>query len=276
MLLRLRERFRCWAGFRVVLTRKGIDAMCKAYKKGRKKRRDASDDEAETSADESRADPGTGESEQTASAIGRRAGTLGRGTSDEEGGDLDRLWRTSRQTTQGRRRGRVGADAQGETREGAGLCGDQQLISRRRCVQQRDWEQQQGPSRLGGIICYQYGLRPSSQQCGGRWDVPGVPVRISFSVSGSYVGKTAKVADHTHKEPCTKIARAGTCSFLPISYSRFVFFLYYNFARISPGRPPGHLACLARISPHSAASGGGTSSGSGSGSTRLMYTPLPT
>ena len=29
MLLRLRERFSCWAGFRLVLTRKGIDAMCK-------------------------------------------------------------------------------------------------------------------------------------------------------------------------------------------------------------------------------------------------------
>ena len=55
------ERFRCWAGFRLVLTRKGIDAMCKAYKKGRRKRRDAGGDEAETSADESRADPGTGE-----------------------------------------------------------------------------------------------------------------------------------------------------------------------------------------------------------------------
>ena len=40
MLLRLRERFSCCAGFRVVLTRKGIDAMCKAYKKGRKKRRE--------------------------------------------------------------------------------------------------------------------------------------------------------------------------------------------------------------------------------------------
>ena len=32
MLLRLRERFRCWASFRVVLTRKGIDVMYKAYK----------------------------------------------------------------------------------------------------------------------------------------------------------------------------------------------------------------------------------------------------
>ncbi|EOD18631.1 hypothetical protein EMIHUDRAFT_255827 [Emiliania huxleyi CCMP1516] len=41
MLLRLRERFRCWASFRVVLTRKGIDAMYKAYKKRRKKRRGA-------------------------------------------------------------------------------------------------------------------------------------------------------------------------------------------------------------------------------------------
>ena len=50
----------------MVLTRKGVDAMCKAYKEGRKKRRDASDDEAETSADESWADPRTGESEQTA------------------------------------------------------------------------------------------------------------------------------------------------------------------------------------------------------------------
>ena len=76
MLLRLRERFRCWAGFRLVLTRTGIDAMCKAYKKGRGKRRDAGEDEAETSADESRADPGTGEPEQTASAA---EGTLGRG-----------------------------------------------------------------------------------------------------------------------------------------------------------------------------------------------------
>ena len=77
MLLRLRERFRCWASFRMVLTRKGIDAMYKAYKKRRKKRRDTSEDETETSADESRADPGTGEPEQTASAA---EGTLGRGT----------------------------------------------------------------------------------------------------------------------------------------------------------------------------------------------------
>ena len=30
MLLRLRERFSCWAGFRVVLTRKGIDAISMA------------------------------------------------------------------------------------------------------------------------------------------------------------------------------------------------------------------------------------------------------
>ena len=52
----------------------GIDAMCKAYKKGRRKRRDAGDDEAETSADESRADPGAGEPERTASAA---EGTLG-------------------------------------------------------------------------------------------------------------------------------------------------------------------------------------------------------
>ena len=51
--------------------------MYKAYKKRRKKRTDTGDDETETSADESRADPGTGEPEQTASAA---EGTLGRGT----------------------------------------------------------------------------------------------------------------------------------------------------------------------------------------------------
>ena len=43
----------------------------------RKQGRHTSDDETETSADESRADPGTAESEQTASAA---EGTLGRGT----------------------------------------------------------------------------------------------------------------------------------------------------------------------------------------------------
>ena len=63
--------------------------------------RRASDDEAETSADESRAEPGTGEPEQTASAA---EGTLGRGTrraatSTDYGGPVPR-----RQTTQGRRR----------------------------------------------------------------------------------------------------------------------------------------------------------------------------
>ena len=77
MLLRLRERFSCWAGFRLVLTRKGIDAMYKAYNKRRKKRTDISDDETEASADEGRADPGTAASEQTASAAEE---TLGRGT----------------------------------------------------------------------------------------------------------------------------------------------------------------------------------------------------
>ena len=93
MLLRLRERFSCWAGFRLVLTRKGIDAMYKAYKKRekrRKKRRGASDDEAEASADEGRADPGTAESEQTASAAEEKRV----GKRHEEGGDLNRLWRT--------------------------------------------------------------------------------------------------------------------------------------------------------------------------------------
>ena len=66
-------------------------------------------------------DSGTGEPEQT--RLGRR-GNVGK-RHEEAGGDLNRLWRTSRQTTQGRRCGGR-ANAQGETREGAGLCGDQQ------------------------------------------------------------------------------------------------------------------------------------------------------
>ena len=112
MLLRLRERFRCWAGFRLVLTRTGIDAMCKAYKKGRRKRRDASDDEAETSADESRAEPGTGEPEQTASAA---EGTLGRGTrraatSTDYGGPVARRRRAEDGEAEQTRRARRGRE----------------------------------------------------------------------------------------------------------------------------------------------------------------------
>jgi len=63
-----------------------LDARCvyKAYKKRRKKRRDTGDDETETSAGESRADPGTGESEQTASAAGAAA------TSTDYGGPVAR------------------------------------------------------------------------------------------------------------------------------------------------------------------------------------------
>ena len=112
MLLRLRERFRCWASFRMVLTRKGIDAMYKAYKKRRKKRRGASDDEAEASADEGRADPGTAESDQTASAA---EGTLGRGTrraatSTDYGGPVTRRRRADDGEAEQTRRARRGRE----------------------------------------------------------------------------------------------------------------------------------------------------------------------
>ena len=112
MLLRLRERFSCWAGFRVVLTRKGIDAIYKAYNKRRKKRTDISGDEAETSADESRADPGTGEPEQTASAA---EGTLGRGTrraatSTDYGGPVARRRRADDGEAEQTRRARRGRE----------------------------------------------------------------------------------------------------------------------------------------------------------------------
>ena len=112
MLLRLRERFSCWAGFRVVLTRKGIDAMYKAYKKRRKKRRGASDDETETGAEESRADPGTGEPVRKASAA---EGTLGRGTrraatSTDYGGPVARRRRAEDGEAEQTRRARRGRE----------------------------------------------------------------------------------------------------------------------------------------------------------------------
>ena len=112
MLLRLRERFRCWAGFRLVLTRKGIDAMYKAYKKRRKKRTDIGDDETEASADEpgSPGDWGAG-ADRTASAA---EGTLGRGmrraaTSTDYGGPVARRRRADDgEAEQTRRAGRGG------------------------------------------------------------------------------------------------------------------------------------------------------------------------
>ena len=86
--------------------------MCKAYKKGRRKRRDAGEDEAETSADESRADPGTGEPEQTASAA---EGTLGRGTrraatSTDYGGPVTRRRRADDGEAEQSRRARRGRE----------------------------------------------------------------------------------------------------------------------------------------------------------------------
>ena len=74
--------------------------MYKAYNKRRKKRTDISDDETEASADEGRADPGTAESEQTASAAEE---TLGRGTrraatSTDYGGPVTRRRRADRIT----------------------------------------------------------------------------------------------------------------------------------------------------------------------------------
>ena len=96
----------------MVLTRNGSDAMYKAYKKRRKKRRGASDDEAETSADESRAEPGTGEPEQTASAA---EGTLGRGTrraatSTDYGGPVARRRRAEDGEAEQTRRARRGRE----------------------------------------------------------------------------------------------------------------------------------------------------------------------
>ena len=177
MLLRLRERFSCWAGFRLVLTRKGIDAMCKAYNKRRKKGRGASDDEAEASADEGRADPGTGEPEQTAAAA---EGTLGRGA----------------------RRAATSTDYGGP-------------VARRRRADDGEAEQTRAGRDEGGSRT----LRRSAGGCTKRLGAAGTRGTMwkTASASPPSGGRPRLVADHTHKEPCTKIARAGTCSFLPIS-----------------------------------------------------------
>ena len=82
------------------------------HKKRRKKRRGASDDEAEASADGGRADPGTAEPEQTASAA---EGTLGRGTrraatSTDYGGPVTRRRRADDGEAEQSRRARRGRE----------------------------------------------------------------------------------------------------------------------------------------------------------------------
>ena len=143
----------------------------------KRKRRDAGGDEAETSADESRADTGTAEPEQTASAA---EGTLGRGT----------------------RRAATSTDyMEDPSPDDAG----QKTVRRSRRAG-RD----EGGSRT---------LRRSAGGCTKRLGAAGTRGTMWKTASASPPpgGRPRLVADHTHKEPCTKIARAGACSFLPIS-----------------------------------------------------------
>ena len=114
MLLRLRERFSCWAGFRLVLTRKGIDAMYKAYKKRRKKRRGASDDQTRQKLVQTRAGQTRGLGSRT-----RRhrppEETLGRGTrraatSTDYGGPVTRRRRADDGEAEQTRRARRGRE----------------------------------------------------------------------------------------------------------------------------------------------------------------------
>ena len=97
-------------------------------KNQRKKRRGASDDEAEASADEGRADPGTAEADQTASTA---EGTLGRGTrraatSTDYGGPVTRRRRADDGEAEQSRRARRGREQ------------DVAEISRRMYEQRRD------------------------------------------------------------------------------------------------------------------------------------------
>ena len=50
-------------------------------------------------------------------------------------------------------------------------------------------------------------------------------------------GRPRLVVDHTHKEPCTKIERAGACSFCP-SQSRGVRFYLFISLSLSLGASP--------------------------------------
>ena len=104
MLLRLRERFRCWAGFRLVLTahakrnRRDVQGIQEGEKEEERRRVRTKQRLAQTRAGQTR---GLGRCGAGADGIGRRGNV---GKRHEEGGDFDRLWRTRRQTTQGRRR----------------------------------------------------------------------------------------------------------------------------------------------------------------------------
>ena len=62
-------------------------------------------------------------------------------------------------------------------------------------------------------------LRRSAGGCTKRLGAAGTRGTMwkTASASPPSGGRPRLVADHTHKEPCTKIARAGACSFLPIS-----------------------------------------------------------
>ena len=96
----------------MVLARKWNRRDVQSIQEGRRKRRDAGGERAETSADESRADPGTGEPEQTASAA---EGTLGRGTrraatSTDYGGPVTRRRRADDGEAEQTRRARRGRE----------------------------------------------------------------------------------------------------------------------------------------------------------------------
>mmetsp|Transcript_11495 Transcript_11495/g.33756 ORF Transcript_11495/g.33756 Transcript_11495/m.33756 type:complete len:292 (-) Transcript_11495:480-1355(-) len=171
--------------------------MYKAYKKRRKKRTDISDDETEASADEGRADPGTAESEQTASAA---EGTLGRGT----------------------RRAATSTDYGGP-------------VTRRRRADDGEAEQTRRAKRGRGSRT----LRRSAGGCTKRLGAAGTRGTMwkTASASPPSGGRPRLVADHTHKEPCTKTAGRGPVPFYP-SPSRGVRFIYFFSVSCRPCRCP--------------------------------------
>ena len=126
MLLRLRERFSCWAGFRVVLTRKGIGvAMCKEHTR-RGERRGETPVMTKQKLSQTRA----GQTRGRRSRSRRHRPPRGNvGKRHKEGGDLNRLCggpaaRDDAGQTTVRRSSRAGRDEGGSRtlRRSAGGC----------------------------------------------------------------------------------------------------------------------------------------------------------
>ena len=173
MLLRLRERFSCWAGFRV-------GAHAKRNRRIGERR------------------GGTSVMTKQKLAQTRAGQTRGLGSRSRRHRPPRERWEEARG---GRRPQPTMVYGEDPPPDDAG-----QTTGR----QSRRAGRDEGGSRT---------LRRSAEGCTKRLGAAGTRGTMwkTASASPPSGGRPRLVADHTHKEPCTKIARAGTCSFLPTS-----------------------------------------------------------